>query len=274
MIDGYQHGSLHVWIECLKEGRASSTYCVLYHTSRLIWQDGQYAVRGLVQENRIRNSKCDGRATDLRERDEANGQGNHVRFNFDLSNCEGCLGVHAGSETEQDCVSVNLRVGGVHFNGVHERTANESETAACEVPRHVDTVFRHEGAVEHDGENENADEREETDPCLDSGVVPRKLKEEWDEVHRYEENVCRGGRLNKEDDKCFVLEELAREDSVFFCRHNSERLLQAKDNEQNAGYDETGDYLAGVPGIDDAAEVYCHDARNTGTDHEKRSDVV
>ncbi len=154
-----------------------------------------------------------------------------MRFNFDLSDCEACLGVHAGSETEQNRVSVDLRVGGVHINGVHERTAYKGETAACEVPRHVVTVFRHEGAVEHDGKNKDADEREETYPCLYSRVVPRKLKEEWDKVHRHEENGCRGGRLDKEDDKCFVLEELTREDSVFFCRHNAERLLQAKGNE-------------------------------------------
>ncbi len=83
-----------------------------------------------------------------------------------------------------------------------------------------------------------------------------------------------GGCPNKEDDKRFVLEASTREDSVSFCRHNAERLLQAKGNEQNAGCNETGDYLAGVSGIDDSAEVYCHDGKNTGADHEKRSDVV
>ncbi len=95
-------------------------------------------------------------------------------------------------------VSVVLRVGGVHINGVHERTADKGETAACEVPRHVVTVSRHEGAVEHNGKNKDADEREETYPCLDSGVVPRKLKEEWDKVHWYEEHGCRGGRRMSE----------------------------------------------------------------------------
>lgn len=197
-----------------------------------------------------------------------------MRLNFDLGDREARLGVHATSDTEQDCIAVDLRGGRVQLDRVHKCTAYEGETAAYKVPRHVVSVFGHEGAVEDYGEDEEADKRKETHACLNSRVAPRKLKEERDKVDRYEEDGYRGGHLHEEDDECFVLEELAREDSGFFCSQDAERLLEAEDDEQNAGDDETGDCLAGVPGIDYAAEAYCHYASNTGTDHQKRSEVV
>ena len=145
-----------------------------------------------------------------------------MRSNFDLGDREACLGVHATSDTDQDCIAVDFRGGRIQLDGVHDCTADEGEAAAYKVPRHVVSVLGHEGAVEDDGKNEEADKRKETHACLNSRVVPRKLKEEQDKIDRYEEQDYRGGHLHEEDDKCFVLKELAREDSGVFGSQNTE----------------------------------------------------
>ena len=121
-----------------------------------------------------------------RERDEADGQVDFVRLNFNLGDCESRLGVHATSDTEQDYVAVDFRGGRVQFDGVHQCTAYEGETAAYKVPRHVVSVFGHESAVEDNGKNEEADKREETHACPNSRVVPRILEEERDKIDGYE----------------------------------------------------------------------------------------
>lgn len=148
-----------------------------------------------------------------------------MRLDLDLGDCEARLRIHATSETDQDRVAVDFRGGRVQVDGVHEGAAYEGETAASKVPRHVVSVFGHEGAVEENGEDEEADEREETHACLDGLVVPSELEEERDEIDWYEEEGYHGGHLHEEDDKGFVFEELAREDSAFFCSQNTEYLL-------------------------------------------------
>ena len=148
-----------------------------------------------------------------------------MRLNFNLGDGEARLGVHATSDTEQDRIAVDFRGGRVQLDGIHKSTTDEPQTATCKIPRHVVSVFGHQGAVEDNGKDEEADQRKETHACLNSRVVPRELKEEREEVDRYEEDGDGGGHLYKEDDKCFALQELAREDSGFLGSQDTERLL-------------------------------------------------
>ena len=131
---------------------------------------------------------------------------------------EARLGVHATSDTEQDLIAVDVRGGRVHVDGVHESTTYEGNTAPYEVPRHVVSVFGHESAVKDHGKDEGANQRQETHACANSRVIPRELEKERNKIDGYEEDGDRGGHLHEEDDECFVLQELAREDSGLFRR--------------------------------------------------------
>ena len=274
MGDGPQNSLLDAWIKRLKESGASTTDSALHHTSWCVGQYGQYTVCSLIQKYGICNRKGDGRASDLCEGNEANGRGDFFWLDFDLSNCEAGLYVHAASDPEDDGIAVDFRDGGVGLDGVHQSATDKGEDAASEIPGHVVAVFRHKGAVQDDGEDEHADERKETDAGFDGGVVSRELEKEGNEVDGNEDEGDGGGHLHEEDDEGFVFEELAGEDSGFFCGQDTEGLLKAEDDKQDARDDETGDGLAGVPGVDDSTEVYCHYAGDTGADHEERSEVV
>lgn len=71
-----------------------------------------------------------------------------------------------------------------------------------------------------------------------------------------------------------MLEELDGEDPGVFRRQDAEHLLKAEDDEENAGDHETGDRLAGVPGIDHTAEIDCHNARRARPNHQDCSEIV
>ena len=228
----------------------------------------------MVEEDGIRNSQGDGRAPDLRKRDEPDRHGNLLRLDLDLRDGESGLRVHAATDAEQDRVAVDLGGRGVEVDSVHERAPNEGQDAAGQVPRHVIPVLGHHGAVQRDSKDQEANERQKADTCFDGGVVAGELEVERDEVDGHEEDGDRGGHLHEEDDERLVEEELAGEDASVLGGEDAVGLLQAEDDPEDARDDEAGDCLAGVPGVDGASEIGCHNAGHGGSDHEDCAEIV
>lgn len=214
-----------------EERRASACDRSSHRVCRRARDDPDDLGGGLVEEDGVGDGERDGRSADLGASDETHGQGDLTRFDFSLRDGVGRLREGAAPDAEQDAVSVDLGGAGRLVDFVHQCGADDAEDSASKVPWHVIARFRHDGPVEHDGDDEKTDEGEKADTRIERGVSVYELEEQRNEVDGDEGGGDGAGRHGEEDEHRSALEELNGEDSSFFGGEDTEGLLDPEDDE-------------------------------------------
>jgi len=141
----------------------------------------------------------------------------------------------AAADADEDGVAVDRGGAGVLSDGVHERGADNVEDTGDDVPGEVVARGAHDGAVGDAGDDEEDDEGKEAHAGFEGGVRMHELEEERDEVDGEEGGGAGGGCFGEEDEHDFAAEEFDGEDAAFSGGEEGETLLDAEDDEEDAG---------------------------------------
>ena len=167
-------------------------------------------------------------------------------------------------------------VGGAAGEGEEEEhgVAGDDEEAAGEEPWEIVLEALHERAVDHCGKDEGNDVREQAHPRAEGLIRLNKLEIERDEVDRDERVGGGGSDLGEEDGYFFVNDVIDRKNTAGKRCLDGEGLLEAEDDEEDAGKDEERGYSRAVLGVYNAAEGDGHDSRDEGADLQEGTEVV
>lgn len=159
-----------------------------------------------------------------------------------------------GAEADEDAVAIHCSGGGFSANCVHERSADDDEDAAECVPGHVVSVCGEDSTVPDNSEDHKEDKWEETDSGIKRRVTTCVLEVDGHHVDGDEDCGSTCSSHGKQDEDCAGLEELDWEDAAGCVGKDRVDLLEAEEDEEDAGADKAPDDGTAIPGILDTSE--------------------